>query len=70
MLNRLGFVALTMKFRTWPLSPGPSLMFVAQPETVSGPEFSRTVSSGPAVKLGAWLTPFTVIVNVWLLLVS
>src|SRR6516162_4572228 len=38
----------------------PGEMAVAQPANVWGPEFSKTVSLGPAVNVGGWLTGLTV----------
>ena len=65
-LNRALLSFVTMKFRTWPESPAPSLMLVAQAGIVWDPESSSVVSSPPPLKLGTWLTPLTVIVNVWM----
>src|SRR5205809_7101542 len=49
---------------------GPALMLVAHPVTDCEPGSSSTVWSAPLVKLGASLTAVTVMVNVWVALLS
>ena len=49
---------------------GPALMAVAHGLTVWAPASSSTVWSAPLVKLGASLTAVTVMVKVWVALVS
>ncbi len=61
---------VTMKLRVWPDSRGPSLIAVAQPVNDCAPAFSRTVLSPPLVNDGASFTAVTVIVIVWVALVS
>ena len=46
---------------TWPVSPTPGSIAVAQPLAVCAPASSLTVWSAPFVKLGALLIPETVI---------
>ena len=64
--KRLGFVLfVTTNVTAWPDSfAGPALIPVAQPLTVCAPASSATVWSAPFVKLGASLTPVTVMMNV------
>ena len=60
-----------MKLSVWPdSSGGPGSNPVAQPATVCAPASSSTVWSGPLVNDGASLTAVTVIVKVWMALVS
>ena len=57
-------LSVISKETVWPPSFGPALIPVAQAVTVCAPASSATVWSAPLVKLGASLTPLTVIVNV------
>src|SRR5437016_10252964 len=65
-LNRPALVLpVTMNEIVWPASlGGPTEMLVAQLATDCAPASSRTVWSGPLVKLGGSLTGLTVIVAV------
>ncbi len=70
-LNRPLLSLLTRKSTTWPASfDGPALIAVAQPAILAAPESSATVWLPPLVNDGASFTADTVIVKVWVALVS
>ncbi len=58
MLNRLLLLFVTMKSTSWPDSPVPWLMAVAQPATVWEPDEALWLA--PLVKLGTSLLGLTV----------
>src|ERR1044072_50507 len=61
----------TMKLTVWPLSlAGPLEIEVAQPEMLWAAASSFTVWFAPLTKLGTSFTGFTVMVKVWMALVS
>ena len=70
-LNSALLLLVTVKLTLWPASlGGPGEMPVAQLVRLTGPQFSFTLTSGPLVKLGGWLTQVTVITKVCAALVS